>query len=100
MRDFFVYIMSSDTRCLYIGVTSDLTKRVFEHKNGVMEGFTKRYRVAKLVYFEQTSEIHSAIAREKQLKAWPRWRKVRLIEATNWDWRDLAIDWFPSAVKG
>ena len=94
MRDYFVYIMANETRCLYTGITSDLTGRVWKHKTGAYDGFTKRYRVVKLVYFEQTSDVYAAITREKQLKRWPRRRKERLIEKTNTGWLDLARDWY------
>ncbi len=74
---------------LYIGVTSNLPKRMYEHKNHVVKGFTDKYNVDKLVYFEETAEIEVAIAREKQLKGWTRAKKIRLIESTNPKWRDL-----------
>jgi putative endonuclease len=74
---------------LYIGVTNDLIKRVYEHKNGFVEGFTKKYGVHMLVYYEQCESIESAIRREKQLKVWHRNWKIRLIEEANPDWKDL-----------
>jgi putative endonuclease len=74
---------------LYIGVTLDLKKRVFEHKNDVIEGFTKRYQVHNLVHYEQTSDVKSAIQREKQLKEWRRKWKLDLIEKSNPEWKDL-----------
>jgi putative endonuclease len=92
---YVVYILASRSRTLYIGVTNDLRRRVWEHKNGGMPGFARQYRVTNLVYFEQTTDVHAAIAREKQLKRWPRWRKVRLIEARNPAWLDLSAEWFP-----
>ena len=82
MREYFVYVMASRSRRLYTGVTNDLLRRVWQHKTGAVDGFTRRYRVTQLVYFEQTSDVHSAIAREKQLKRWPRIRKARLIEVS------------------
>ncbi|MGB0128530.1 MAG: GIY-YIG nuclease family protein [Rhodocyclaceae bacterium] len=85
-----VYILAS--RCngtLYIGVTSDLVKRVWEHRNDVVEGFTKRYRCHTLVYFEQHAEMGGAIVREKQMKKWNRAWKIALIEKRNPTWRDL-----------
>ena len=88
----WVYIMASQPRgTLYIGVTSDLVKRVSQHRLGSFEGFTKRYDVKTLVWFEQFAEIQPAIAREKALKVWKRDWKIRLIEAVNPDWHDLAI---------
>jgi putative endonuclease len=74
---------------LYTGVTSNLKKRVYEHKEKLIEGFTKRYNVAKLVYYETYDEVYSAIAREKQIKAGSRQKKIALIESMNREWRDL-----------
>ncbi len=85
----WVYIMSSHSRCLYIGVTSDLSGRVWEHKSGVLEGFTKKYKINQLVYHELFHDIESAIAREKQLKGWSRTKKIALIEKMNPGWEDL-----------
>ncbi|DAB29704.1 MAG TPA: endonuclease [Sulfurimonas sp. UBA12504] len=86
----YVYIMcNSYNTTLYIGVTSDLLKRVYEHKNSLVEGFTQRYNLKKLVYYEVHSEIVEAIKREKQLKVWRREWKVQLIENMNADWNDL-----------
>jgi putative endonuclease len=88
-----VYILSSGWKgTLYVGVTSDLIKRVWEHQNDVVEGFTKKYRVHDLVWFEQHETMVSAIAREKTLKGWQRAWKVRLIEESNPMWRDLYPD--------
>ena len=90
---YFVYILASKKNgTLYIGVTSDLVKRIHEHKNDLVEGFTKQYTVHDLVYFETTEAVESAIAREKQLKKWNRAWKIRLIEKSNPDWRDLYSD--------
>ena len=85
----WVYIMSSYSRCLYIGVTSDLHGRVWEHKTGVHEGFSKKYKTHFLVYQEFFDDIESAIAREKQLKGWSRAKKIALIEKINPGWEDL-----------
>ena len=74
---------------LYTGVTSNLSKRIYEHKEKLIEGFTKKYNVCKLVYFEETDEIIEAIAREKQIKGWIRRKKVALIESKNPEWKDL-----------
>lgn len=85
-----VYILASKRNgTLYLGVTSDLAKRVWEHKNDLVEGFTKKYGVHSLVYFEQFGDMVSAIAREKQLKKWNRGWKIRLIENGNPEWKDL-----------
>ena len=93
MKDCFVYILaSSQNGTLYSGVTNNLERRIYEHKQHLNKGFTGKYDVTKLVYFEQTSSIDSAIAREKQLKQWRRDWKLDLIEAHNPRWRDLADD--------
>ncbi len=90
MKYYYVYILASKRKgTLYIGVTNDLIRRVYEHKNGFVEGFTKRYNVHKLVYYEQTESIESAIQREKRLKVWHRDWKIKLIEEMNPDWKDL-----------
>lgn len=92
-RRYHVYIMASLSRVLYIGMTGDLRRRVREHKSGQIPGFTKRYRVKRLVYVEEYASIEEAIRREKQLKAWRREKKLRLIEAANPSWQDLAASW-------
>ncbi len=85
-----VYILASRRNgTLYVGVTSDLVKRVYEHKQNLADGFTKKYCVHQLVYFELAEDMQSAIAREKQIKKWKRAWKVALIERTNPEWRDL-----------
>ena len=87
---FSVYILTNFTnKVLYIGVTNDLHRRLYEHKNGIIEGFTKKYHVHKLVYFEEYSEIKLALAREKQLKRWVRAKKNWLVETKNPNWDDL-----------
>ncbi|MCC7036862.1 MAG: GIY-YIG nuclease family protein [Alphaproteobacteria bacterium] len=89
-NQYFVYILASKKRgTLYIGVTSDLVKRVYEHKNKLAEGFTKKYNVSQLVYFESSGDVKAAIQREKQLKDWKRDWKMELIEKDNPDWLDL-----------
>ena len=79
---------------LYIGVTNNIWVRVFTHKQKVMPGFTKKYNVDRLVYFEETNSIHNAIAREKQIKGWTRAKKILLIESLNPKWNDLSQDWY------
>ena len=87
---YYVYILANRKNgTLYIGVTSDLVKRMYEHKQKKLGGFTKKYGVDKLVYFEQTADVHSAIEREKRLKKWKRQWKIELIEKGNPNWRDL-----------
>ena len=94
MNEFYVYIMRSGNRVLYIGVTNNLERRVFEHKSKEFEGFTARYNVTKLVCFEQTSDVRAALEREKQLKKWSRAKKITLIERMNPQWADLSLGWF------
>ena len=93
-RSYFVYCLTNwDNRVIYIGVTNNLERRLSEHKNKTVEGFTKRYNVNKLVYFEETSDIESAIMREREIKAWRREKKNRLVCSTNPEWCDLNKDW-------
>ena len=90
MKSFYIYILTRQRNgTLYIGVTDNLIRRVYEHKNDFIEGFTKKYGVHMLVYFEQCESIESAIKREKQLKVWHRSWKIRLIEEANPEWKDL-----------
>ena len=93
MGQYYVYILTNSKRTLYTGVTNDLTRRVYEHKHKLVDGFTQRYNISWLVYYEATSDVESAIAREKQIKGWLRRKKVALIESANPRWRDLALDW-------
>ena len=87
---FYVYILASERNgTLYVGVTNDLLRRVYEHKEGLADGFSKRHAVKRLVYFESHDSIEAAIGREKKLKHWPRTWKLNLIERDNPDWRDL-----------
>ena len=95
---YYVYIMSSEDFVLYVGVTRDLRRRVYEHRNPVQDGaYTARHRIFNLVYLEYTENIAAAIAREKQIKAWRRSRKVALIAGVNPGWSDLASNWFDDA---
>ncbi len=90
---YYIYILASKKNgTLYIGVTSDLTRRIYEHKNDFAVGFTKKHAIHDLVYFEVTESIESAIEREKRLKKWNRAWKVDLIEKSNPDWNDLYFD--------
>ena len=92
---YYVYILANKTNStVYIGMTNDLMQRLQEHRNDMIEGFTKTYHVHKLVYYESFSDVEEAIAREKQLKGWRRARKDALIEGKNPTWEDLAGDWF------
>ncbi len=92
-QQYYVYIMTNKSKTLYVGVTRDIIKRVFQHKNKVIPGFTKKYNISILVYYEPTSDIQSAIKREKQIKGWLRSKKITLIESLNPDWNDLSEDW-------
>ena len=92
MRSFYVYILSNASRILYVGVTNDLARRVLEHKSKSIPGFTAKYNVTQLVYFEETTNVIAAIEREKEIKAWRREKKVALIKAANPEWRDLSRD--------
>jgi putative endonuclease len=88
--DYFVYLMASGKNgTLYVGVKNDLVRRVFQHRSGAIEGFTDRYRVHQLVWFESTPSIEAAIQKEKQIKNWRREWKIALIEKENAEWRDL-----------
>ena len=90
---YFVYMLTNwDDSVLYIGVTGNLPKRLYEHRSGLVEGFTKKYNVHKLVYFEQTNDVKAALEREKQLKGWRRSKKNALIETMNPEWKDLYPD--------
>jgi putative endonuclease len=93
-KSFYVYIMTNKSRTLYIGITSDLKKRVYEHKHKLIEGFTKCYNITYLVYYEVTSDSSSALNREKKLKGWLRQKKIDLIESSNSEWRDLSDGWY------
>ena len=92
-RKFFVYILASKSRRLYTGMTNSLIRRVLQHKEGETEGFTKRYRIDRLVYFETFRYVNNCIAREKQIKSWSRDKKLELIHGFNPTWEDLAADW-------
>src|SRR5882724_8304110 len=93
MKQYFVYFMSSKSRRLYVGITSKLYKRVFQHKNKLLPGFTARYNFDMLVYYEEFSQVASALTREKEIKGWRREKKLKLILAQNPDWADLSLEW-------
>lgn len=91
-HNYFVYIISNwNNKVIYVGMTNDLRRRVYEHKNKLIEGFSKKYNLNKLVYFEQTNSVRSAIEREKEIKKWRREKKIFLIESMNKDWNDLSV---------
>ena len=81
-----------NNKVLYTGITNDLERRIYEHKNKLIEGFTKKYNVNKLVYYECTTDVYSAITREKQIKGWTRQKKNELVQSVNPEWRDLSED--------
>ena len=97
-KTFNVYMLASRSGTLYIGVTNNLARRMYEHKEGLVPGFTKRYRIHWLVYFEEFDRATDAIAREKQLKGWSRKRKIALIESLNPSLKDLAVEWLDHAL--
>jgi putative endonuclease len=90
MKDYYVYILSNKSKTLYTGVSNNLTRRVYEHRHKLIEGFTKKYNIDKLVYFEVFSNVDDAIRREKQIKGWLRKKKIELIESLNSEWNDLS----------
>jgi len=94
VKNFYVYIMGSKSGTLYTGVTSNLKKRIYEHKNHLIPGFTDKYDINRLLYFETIGDSTSAIRREKQIKAWRREKKIMLIDSINPAWNDLSHDWY------
>lgn len=100
LRYYCVYIMGSLTGTLYIGFSGNLHKRVFQHKFRHCEGFTARYVVVRLLYWESYDDVHKALAREKQLKGWARAKKIALFERRNPRWIDLAAEWYPWMQPG
>ena len=91
-RQYYVYIVTNNSKTLYTGVTNNLTRRIYEHKNKLVEGFTKKYNLSKLVYYEISEDVRSAIGREKQIKGWLRSKKINLIESINPEWKDLSLE--------
>ncbi|MDP2935258.1 MAG: GIY-YIG nuclease family protein [Dehalococcoidia bacterium] len=94
MNQYYVYIMSNRSRTLYTYITNILVKRVWEHKQKMVEAFTKKYTITMLVYYETTSDVHAAISREKQIKGWLRGKKLALVESMNPGWKDLSEGWY------
>jgi putative endonuclease len=92
--NFYVYILTNwNNEVMYIGVTNNLERRLYEHKNKSVDGFTKKYNVNKLVYYEHTTDVHAAITREKEIKRWRREKKNNLVIMMNPDWKDLSLEW-------
>ncbi len=91
--DYYVYILSNwNNKVIYVGMTNNLVRRLYEHKNKLVDGFTKKYNVSKLIYFEHTTDVTAAIKREKEIKKWRREKKNKLVESTNPSRKDLSID--------
>lgn len=99
MHQYYVYIMSSQIGMLYIGITNDLIRRVFQHKNKQVEGFTKKHNITRLIYYEETNDVNAALSREKQLKSWNRSKKLALIHKVNSTFQDLSEGWFDAVSK-
>ena len=96
MGQYYVYIMTNRRGTLYTGITNDLLRRVYEHKEKLVDGFTNKYNISVLVHYQSTSDVQSAIAREKQIKGWLRSKKIALIKSINPEWKDLAEGWYES----
>jgi len=92
MEDYYVYILTNNSKTLYIGLTNNLPRRIYEHRNKLIGGFTKKYNLNTLVYFEIYNSIETAIRREKQLKNWHRQWKINLVESVNPEWNDLSTE--------
>ena len=90
---YYIYIMTNKSGTLYVGMTNDLKRRVYEHKNKMIEGTTKKYNITRLLYFETFNDVLSAITVEKKIKGWLRKKKIELIETKNPDWKDLSENW-------
>ncbi len=94
MKNYFVYILTNKSRTFYVGMTNNLERRMSEHKQKLVDGFTKKYNITLLVYYETYPDVNAAIAHEKQVKDWRREKKIALIESQNPEWKDLSADWF------
>ena len=93
-RKYYVYLLANwNNKVIYAGITSDLQKRIYEHKHKLVKGFTEKYNVNKLVYYEETTDVHDALAREKEIKKWRREKKDNLVKTMNPAWRDLSLQW-------
>jgi putative endonuclease len=93
-RKYYVYLLTNwNNKVIYVGMTSDLQKRIYEHKHKQVKGFTEKYNINKLVYYEETTDVHAALAREKEIKKWRREKKDNLVKTMNPAWRDLSLQW-------
>lgn len=99
MKTYYVYIMASWSKVIYIGMTNNLVRRVYEHKHEIIDGFTKKYQCKRLVFFESSNDVDSILEREKQLKRWGRHKKLVLIKRMNPDWKDLSTEFTPPIPK-
>lgn len=101
MPRFFVYLLTNhNNKVMYVGMTNDLNRRIYEHKTKQVSGFTEKYNLSKLVYFEETSDVRAAIAREKEIKKWRREKKNLLVVTANPEWKDLSEGWFEISPCG
>jgi putative endonuclease len=91
---YYVYMMTNQSGTLYTGVTNNVVRRVYEHKHKLVSGFTSKYNITQLVYYEETNDVQAALAREKQIKGWLRERKIALIKSVNPGWLDLSASWY------
>ena len=98
-RSYYVYIMTNPSRTLYTGITSNLRRRVYQHKSKTIAGFTSRYNINRLVYFEVFHDVRNALAREKQIKAWTRAKRLALVESKNPRWDDLSREWEQKTLR-
>ena len=94
MKTYYVYILASRSKTFYAGMTNNLQRRVEQHREKLIPGFTRKYNISKLVYYEETNDVHVAINREKEIKGWLRVKKIALIESTNPGWNDLSLGWY------
>lgn len=93
-NQYYVYLMTNKSGTLYVGMTNDIKKRIYEHKNKLIPGFTKKYNITRLVHFEIFRDARSAIAREKAIKGWLRRKKIQLVSENNPEWKDLSQHWY------
>ena len=94
MKNYYVYLLTNwNNKVMYVGMTNNLERRLYEHKNKLVNGFTKKYNIIKLVYFEETSDVNTALSREKEIKKWRREKKDSLVLIANPEWKDLSEGW-------